>query len=266
MPITHLNNFLDVEKGGPQYFLEQNLLQFPQAKTGPSSYGTAVHHTMEKLSLYLKKENCLPEQKDFIIWFIDFLKKERLARVDYDFYVGKGSSDLKAYFEAKKDTFNVKDLVEFNFKEQGVIIDGAHLSGKIDRIIDLGMGQCEVLDYKTGKPLETWTESDPYKKKKVQNYQRQLIYYKLLVENSRELSGKLKVDKGRLDFIEPRNGKIISLEKKITQEEVERIKKLISVVYHKIMNLDFPDVSKYSKDADGIRAFEEDLLKLADMK
>jgi DNA helicase-2/ATP-dependent DNA helicase PcrA len=260
MPITHLNNFLDVEKGGPQYFLEQNLLQFPQAKTGPSSYGTAVHHTMEKLSLYLKKENCLPEQKDFIEWFIDFLRKERLAPVDYDFYVGKGCSDLKVYFEAKKDTFKLKDLVEFNFKEQGVIIDGAHLSGKIDRIIDLGMGQCEVLDYKTGKPLETWTESDPYKKKKAQNYQRQLVYYKLLVENSRDLSGKLKVDKGQLDFIEPKNGKIISLEKEITEEEVERLRKLISVVYHKIMNLDFPDVSKYPKDVDGIRAFEEDLL------
>ena len=260
MPITHLNNFLDVEKGGPQYFLEQNLLQFPQAKTGPSSYGSAVHHTMEKLSLYLRKENCLPEQKDFIEWFVTFLRKERLAPAEYDFYVGKGYSDLAVFFEQRKDTFKLKDLVEFNFKEQGVMIDGAHLSGKIDRIIDLGFGHCMVLDYKTGKPLESWTESDPYKKKKIQNYQRQLVYYKLLVENSREFSGKLKVDKGLLDFIEPKNGKIISLEKKITDEEVERLSKLISIVYGKIMNLDLPDVSKYSKDVEGIEQFEEDLL------
>jgi DNA helicase II / ATP-dependent DNA helicase PcrA len=152
-------------------------------------------------------------------------------------------------------------LVEFNFKEEGVMVAGAHLSGKIDRIIDLGIGQCEVLDYKTGKPLESWEEGDPYKKKKTLDYQRQLTYYKLLVENSRTLANKLKVTKGKLDFIEPKNGKIISLEKEITDTEVERLKRLISVVYKKIMNLDLPDVSNYSKDVDGILAFEEDLLK-----
>jgi len=261
MPITHLNNFLDIEKGGPQYFLEQNLLHFPQAKTVSGAYGSAIHHTLEKLSLYLKAENCLPEQKDFLDWFIVFLKKERLSKIDYDYYVGKGCSDLAVYFEAKKDSFNPKDFVEFNFKEQGVIVDGAHLSGKIDRIIDLGMGQCEVLDYKTGKPLMSWQESDPYKKKKTINYERQLLYYKLLVENSRDFSGKFKVLKGKLDFLEPKGGKVITLEKDINDEDVSRLEKLIGVVYKKIMDLDFPDISKYSKDNQGILDFEEDLLK-----
>lgn len=261
MPITHLNNFLDVEKGGPQYWLEQNLLHFPQAKTGPSSYGSAIHHTMENLSLYVKKENCLPELKDILNWFATFLKKERLPRADYDFYLNKGNADLAVYFEAKKETFGPKDTVEFDFKEQGVIVDGAHLSGKIDKIIDLGLGQCAVLDYKTGKPIISWTESDPYKKKKIANYQRQLVYYKLLVENSRAFSGKLKVKKGVLDFIEPKGNKAISLEMEITEEAVERLTKLTSIVFKKIMNLDLPDISKYSKDQAGIEQFEEDLLE-----
>jgi DNA helicase-2/ATP-dependent DNA helicase PcrA len=260
MPITHLNNFLDVEKGGPQYWLEQNLLHFPQAKTGPSSYGSAVHHTLEKISLYVKKENCSPKLKDVLVWFETFLKKERLPKADYDFYIGKGCSDLTVYFEGRKDTFRPKDLVEFDFRDQGVIVAGAHLSGKIDKIIDLGLGQCAVMDYKTGKPLESWTESDPYKKKKIADYQRQLVYYKILVENSREFSGKLKVKTGILDFIEPKNKKTISLEKELKNEEVERLTKLVGIVYKKIMNLDLPDVSKYSKDAKGIEQFEEDLL------
>jgi len=260
MPITHLNNFLDIEKGGPQYFLEQNLLHFPQAKTVTGAYGSAVHHTLENLSLYLKKENCLPDKEDFLKWFTMFLRKERLAPSDYDFYVGKGCSDLAVYYEKKKDSFSPKDFVEFNFKEQGVVVEGAHLSGKIDRIIDLGMGHCAVLDYKTGKPLLSWEESDPYKQKKTVNYARQLAYYKLLVENSRNFFGKLTVDKGVLDFIEPKNSKIISLEKGISAEEVERLQKLIGIVYKKIMNLDFPDIKKYSKDVDGMAKFEEDLL------
>ena len=249
-----------VESGGPQYWLEQNLLHFPQAKTGPSSYGSAVHHTLEKISRYLKNENCLPEPKELLSWFGDFLKKERLAPRDFDFYISKGYSDLAVYFESRKSTFTNKDIVEFDFKEQGVLVDGAHLSGKIDRIIDLGLGQCEVLDYKTGKPLQSWEEGDPYKKKKSLDYQRQLTYYKILVEDSRQLADKLKVTKGRLDFIEPKDGRTISLQKEITTEEVDRLKKLISVVYQKIMNLDLPDVSKYSKNVEGIKAFEEDLL------
>ena len=260
MPITHLNNFLDVEKGGPQYWLEQNLLHFPQAKTGPSSYGSAMHHTLESVSLYVKKENCLPKLTAVLAWFETFLKKERLPRADYDFYFTKGNVDLSVYFEARKDTFQPKDLVEFNFKEQGVMVAHAHLSGKIDKIIDLGLGQCAVLDYKTGKPLESWTESDPYKKKKTANYQRQLVYYKLLVENSREFSGKFKVKSGVLDFVEPKGNKTITLEKEIEEEEVERLSKLIGIVYKKIMNLDLPETSKYSKDQAGIEAFEEDLL------
>ena len=160
-----------------------------------------------------------------------------------------------------QDRLWTKDFcLEFNFKEQGVIIDGAHLSGKIDRIIDLGMGQCKVLDYKTGKPLISWEESEPYKKKKAANYERQLLYYKLLVENSRDFAGKLKVTKGLLDFIEPKAGKVVSLEKEINTIDVERLSKLIGIVYKRIMDLDFPDVSKYSLDAEGIKDFEEDLL------
>lgn len=40
-----------------------------------------------------------------------------------------------------------------------------------------------------------------------------------------------------------------------------RMKNLIKAVYDKIINLDFPDVSAYSQDYEGILAFEEDLLE-----
>ena len=39
------------------------------------------------------------------------------------------------------------------------------------------------------------------------------------------------------------------------------LEKLIEVVYNKIINLDFPDVTKYSKDTKGIKQFEEDLIE-----
>ena len=47
---------------------------------------------------------------------------------------------------------NIKDIVEFNFKDQGVKISVAQLIRKIDKIVDCGNGFFEVYDFKTGKP------------------------------------------------------------------------------------------------------------------
>jgi DNA helicase II / ATP-dependent DNA helicase PcrA len=263
MSVTHLNNFLNIEKGGPQYFLEQNLLRFPQSKTVSGSYGTAIHKTLEKFILFFKKEGKLSPSKEVLAWFIIFLKKEKLAPLDFKQCSERGLEALAIFLEKKQGEYSQKDIVEFNFKDQGVIVAGAELNGKIDRMVILDSGELEVHDYKTGKALEFWeNNADPYKKIKAYEYERQLLFYKLLVENSREFGGFKKVVKGVLDFVEPKreNGQIITLGLIITEEKTERLKKLISIVFNKIKNLDFPDINKYSKDLKGIKEFEEDLL------
>jgi hypothetical protein len=186
-----------------------------------------------------------------------------MAPADFSQHKERGLEALEKFLDAKSADFGQKDIVEFNFKDQGVVIDGAELSGKIDRIVDTGDNELEVHDYKTGKPLEDWESSEPFKKMKAYDYERQLIFYKILVEHSREFGGKKKVLKGVLDFVEPKreNGKIITLETDITKEKAERLEKLISIVYKKIISLDFPDISKYSPDLKGIKEFEEDLLE-----
>lgn len=262
LSVTHLNNFLNVKKGGPQFFLEQNLLRFPQSKTISGSYGSAIHETLQKIVLEIKKgENV---SKNLVLsWFTDFLKRERLAKKDFEEYKERGADALSIFFEQKKKTFNKNDIVEFNFKEQGVVVEGATLSGKIDRIVKNG-NEIEMHDYKTGKvPKNGWVGETDYEKTKLYGYERQLCFYKLLVENSREFGGKFKANKGVLEFVEPRVGenKVIDLDLTITIEKTDRLKKLIGKVYQKIMKLDFPNVSKYSENQKGIVEFEEDLLE-----
>ena len=46
------------------------------------------------------------------------------------------------------------------------------------------------------------------------------------------------------------------------KEEIIRLQKLVDIVYQKIQALDFPDISRYSKDFKGVIAFEDDLLKI----
>ena len=264
MPVTHLNNFLNISKGGPQYFLEQNLLRFPQSKMLSGSYGSAIHNTLERFILYLKKEGKLPKNSEVLDWFSLFLKKEKMPPFDFTQYEEKGKEALIAFLKEKMDSFKATDLVEFNFKEQGIFVSGAHLSGKIDRMVGTDSNIIEVHDYKTGKPPKNeWVGIDDKEKAKLYNYERQLIFYKILVENSREFGGKKKVEKGVLEFVEPRSSdkKIVTLDLLIDKEKTERLEKLISIVYKKIMDLDFPDVSNYPKDLKGIKDFEEDLLE-----
>ncbi len=264
LSVTHLNNFLNIEKGGPQFFLEQNLLRFPQSKTNSSSFGTAIHRTLENFIISYKKNGVLPKIEDTVSCFKKFLRKERMIPSDYKKYEEKGIESIKKFIKEKSKSFKLNDIVEFNFRDQNVIVNEAHINGKIDRIVDVGDNELEVHDYKTGKaPINDWEGKEDYEKTKLYEYERQLIFYKLLVENSREFSGKKKVSIGILDFVEPRknDNEIVSLSMKIDKEKTDRLKNIISIVYKKIINLDFPDISKYSKGLKGIKEFEDDLLE-----
>jgi DNA helicase-2/ATP-dependent DNA helicase PcrA len=284
--VTHLNNFLNVKNGGPQTFLEQNLLRFPQAKTLVSSYGSAIHKAIERLIVSKKmggeddEEDIKTEKQKLIQWFETALKKERMSKKDYDYFRQKGEESLSAFYDQKKEDFNGDDLSEVDFRNEGVVITDernrvAHLTGKIDKIFKNENHEYEVVDFKTGKPEFSWQSSEEDKKIKLNNYKRQLIFYKLLLENSSRYKN-CKVSRGVLQFVEPvkettEKGtvkeKIISLDldlKNISNEEYDeydRLKRLVCIVYDKIMNLDFPDVKDYDPSLKGIKEFEDWLLE-----
>ncbi len=266
LSVTHLNNFLNVGKGGPQVFLEQNLLRFPQAKTPSGAFGSAVHRAIEKMSVELRRTGNLCSENELLEWFSEYLRRERLSKTDFDLYNNRGSTALTLFYKAKHSTFNASDKTEVNFCDQGVVIDirgglEAHLAGKIDRIVDKGGGVFEVHDYKTGKAKDEWLGKDVYEKVKLHEYRRQLAFYKILVERSRDFGGTHHVDRGILEFVEPlRDKRIVDLALDIPQEEVLRLESLIRIAYAKIMDLDFPDTSAYSDDLNGIIAFEDYLL------
>lgn len=56
MNATALQNFLNVADAGPDYFVSNSLLRFPQAKNIAASYGSAIHRALEDFfSDYSKK-------------------------------------------------------------------------------------------------------------------------------------------------------------------------------------------------------------------
>jgi DNA helicase-2/ATP-dependent DNA helicase PcrA len=165
-----------------------------------------------------------------------------------------------------EDAKNAK--TEVDFKNEGIIIDGAEFKGKIDRI-SIDGDEIKVIDLKSGKAFKDFeiksAKKEDYENIKKHNYKQQLMFYKILLENSRSYKDK-KITSGALSFIDDENVSEIHLdfERDITRDEWNDFKNLIIRVYKIIKNIDELqkiDISKYEANINGILEFERDLIE-----
>ena len=144
---------------------------------------------------------------------------------------------------------------------QDVRAGDARITGSLD-MIDIAKQDktMTVTDYKTGHPSVSWDKGDDHTKLKLHKYRQQLVFYKILVENSAEYHN-FDVTHGQLAFIEPtRGGESVLLSLDLSAQDIERTTKLIQAVWKHIITLDLPDTSSYTPDITGVLAFEQDLI------
>lgn len=258
---THLNAFLDIAHGGPQTFLLNCLLHFPSAISPELAYGSAIHLTLQQAHTHLAATGERKPVEDVLHDFEKNLQRQRLGPLDLATYLQKGSEQLTAFLEQYYDTFTSTEKTELDFAHQEVMLDDARLTGKLD-LVDIDQTEKTILvtDYKTGKPASNWKGDSENDKLRLHKYRQQLIFYKLLVEHSRDYES-YQVNDARLRFIAPeRDGTIPSLDLSISSDDVGRLSRLIAAVWRHIMTLDFPDISAYPATLRGQLAFEQDLL------
>ena len=257
---THLNQFTDVVYGGPEQFFLNTILRFPKGQTPKAQYGTVIHETIKWLHDAFSQQSKLPNAEAALDYFELRLKAQRLATQDFELLLERGQTALRAYASQRAGDISASDVMEQNFRNEGVFIGKAHLAGKVDKlIIDKQSKTITVVDFKTGKSYDRWQKDVV----SLHKYRQQLLIYKLLVEGSHSWSG-YRVEKGILEFVEPGSGgKIVSLELAFDIPELERLKKLISAVWQHVQSLDFPSTSNYPPNLAGIISFEEDLIKKA---
>lgn len=259
---THLGTFTDLHYGGPQAFLFSSLLRFPSAPTVAGQYGNAIHETLEWVQHFVSKNSSLPSIDIVHTQFARYIEAKHLSDIEQKLQTEKGKAALTAWLGKRGDIFTPQDIAERNFRNEGVFIGEAHMSGKIDRLeVDRKTRKITVVDYKTGRPHQKWSNNDL----NLHKYRQQLICYKLLIEGSHSFEG-YEVTKGRLEFIEPDERGVITspLELSFDKEEVARIASLIKIVWKHIKTLSIPDVSEYSSDIKGTLQFEEVLLSESD--
>lgn len=253
---THVNKFIDIEHGGPIQFFIDTILRFPKAPTPSSQYGNAIHETLEWIHIHNKKQDALPSFNQIFEAFTTKLKEKRLGENETARLLERGKAALKSYVEQRLHTVSKDNESEYNFRNEGVFIGKAHLTGKIDKlIIDKATKTITVVDYKTGKSHVRWSNESSLHK-----YRQQLYIYKVLIEKSHHFAG-YKVNDAYLEFVEPDdNGKINELHLNFDDNELKQVEKLTEIVWQKIQNLEMPDTSEYDQNLKGILAFEQDLL------
>lgn len=259
---THLNNFIDITRGGPQAFLLQNLLRFPQAMTTSQVFGQAIHAVLQRAHTHLNATGELRPIEDILHDFELQLQRARLSEKTTDQLLEKGSEVLNNYLKQKHSSFNQNQKAEVNFYSQNVTLGDIRLTGAIDVMeINKKDKTITVIDYKTGKGQSSWLGRVDYEKIKLHKYKQQLMFYKLLVENSRDFN-QFTVTKGVLEFVEPGdNDNLLRLETDFNQPDLDVFKKLLAAVWQKITVLDFIDTSSYDQNYKGVMEFEQDLIK-----
>lgn len=258
---THLNNFTDVTQGGPRFFLLQNLLHFPSALHPAAAMGSSIHTALRKAHQHIARHHAPKPIEDVIYDFRRDLESRQIAKDDFEFQLKKGSDALQAFLESPKTIFTKNDISERDFRSLAIIIGNANVTGIIDCLrIDKVNKTIDIVDYKTGKSIDSWKGGTDYEKIKLHKYKQQLLFYKLMIEAAPEFS-RYEVKNAELSFVEPdSNGNINNLKIDWDKTELERFSKLINVVWQKIMAGEFVDTSKYESTYKGIISFEKDLL------
>lgn len=258
---THLNTFLDVTQGGPDQFLVRNLLRFPQAISPSAAYGSAIHRTLQRAHAHLASTGKRRPLEDLLSDFEAAINEAPLSTKDRSLYLARGLDYLQQFLDQEYSNFTVSQQPELNFRYQQVRLGDARLTGSLDVAdIDTEAKSIEIIDYKTGKASRSWQGKTDYEKIKLHKYRQQLMFYELLVRNSRDYS-HLTPRRLALQFVEPNaSGEIITLELNPSEEELATFTKLVQAVWQRIISLNLPNTSDYPQNYKGILAFESDLL------
>jgi len=253
LSVTSLNSYLR----DPAEFVENNLLRLPRAKPLPMAFGTAVHQALERFYRVVLEDGARPSLQFLLQEFEKALQKEVMTESDFATRLRYGRKILSNYFEQTQD--QLPPVVELERSvgygiHRAILDRDIYLTGKIDRIdwLDQSKKLVRVIDYKTGKPRTEGyikgltkevglSEREQALPESIRGpYKRQLIFYKLLTQLDQTFNAK--VEEGVFEFIEPYktdDNRLMPRAFKITQEEVDDLKKLIREVMQEIRGLEF---------------------------
>ncbi len=238
MSYTTLSKYLRC----PVSFYYESILRVPYLKSDALAFGSAVHNTLERMFKQMKEhKGVFPSIEEVlnIFGFEMYKESESFTPLQYDRRMEQGKNVLTAYYEKYIHTFATN--VEIEFKIPRYILDGVPVTGKIDKI-ELDGDGCTVVDYKSGDPDRSssqYTAAPNEKEPLGGDYWRQMLFYKLLIENYQDRNWKVK--EGMFDYLE-RGSKTNEYKRiyiPLFEQEEDIVRKQLKDAYAAIMNHEF---------------------------
>jgi DNA helicase-2/ATP-dependent DNA helicase PcrA len=237
MNVTALNNYLTC----PLQFYYQNLIRIPTGKNENMEFGSAIHHSIEKLFRKMQegKQDKFPSKDEMIADFTWYMRRHResFTKEQFERRMEYGDEVLRNYYDKYVNSWNKVVSVELNIR--GVVINAVPLKGKLDKLEFEGKN-VNVVDYKSGDIDKAISKLKPPNEKEPQGggYWRQAVFYKILVDNYPLKDWK--VISTEFDFVEPDKKKEYRKEKIIiTPADTETVKQQITSTWQKIQARDF---------------------------
>lgn len=181
-------------------FLLEDIYGLPYPKTASLILGSAVHKGIENIHT---KYTLAKSDEEFIDSIIQIAMNELNSEIDSSSLEEEGTSieilrddlekSLRVYFDFFKQT--KVEPIKSEFWATGTF-DGIKIRGRIDMISESDFGYV-ITDFKTAQNVPTITEFLGLTKAGDKSYLRQLLFYRLLMENSdsalsRKYSGKIR--------------------------------------------------------------------------
>ena len=237
----------------PVSFYYEKILRAPAAKNDSLAFGVAVHFAMEHMVKQMLRRKALdgtvtfPEKDDVLFLFEKSLErnKDAFTEQQFDNRLAEGKEEIAAFYDAFLPTLHGDMYAEQRVGP--ILVNDVPIKGNID-LIKMEDGEAIVYDYKTGKSdkdkiRKATIPANPDDEKNLYggDYWRQMLFYKLLLDNYQAIDGRtFNMQKGVFKYVRPdKNGEFQDAEIMIFDKDKEFMKNLIKEVYGKIQRHEF---------------------------
>lgn len=248
LSVTHLNKYLEC----PLTFYYENILRIPTARSANMGFGSAIHAALEKLfkNLAANPQRTFEPVEKLLKYFSEAMTKyaSHFTEHEFDLRLQYGKQTLTEYYHHYVNQWHKHALIEYDLHTV-VTKEGIPLNGKLDKV-EIYNNTATVVDYKTGKPDNANTKKktsppdadptdDDFEKKWGGNYWRQIVFYKILLDNDPRFTYTMVA--GEIDYVEKSKKEEPFVKQKIvpTPHDVETVHQQIKYAYDGIMNHQF---------------------------
>ncbi len=225
----------------PIGFYYSSLLRVPVQEAPHFAFGSAVHYALETAFIEMRRADGTWPEKEVVIGAFEramYSEHEAMTPQEYQRRIEQGRKLLSDYYDERL-TFLEKSA-DIEYKVARYPLHGAiPITGRIDKIERYDDG-CVVVDYKTGKPANAAKKILPPSDAEPNggDYWRQMVFYKILLENAPERPVHVKY--GFFDLVEKTDkGAYEPKTVPIFDEDVEAVQTQIYDAWTRIQNHEF---------------------------